>query len=89
MTPPPSLTTHWPWRWQTQWQAQSPNARHIKGHAPGRQPKALVMAQLRQQGLTPTRIRYRLLRTQQPVRAKDITSLTRQLSTLILSLIHI
>jgi type IV pilus assembly protein PilC len=83
MTPPPSLTTHWPWRWQTQWQAQSPNAQHIKGHAPGRQPKALIMAQLRQQGLTPVRIRYRLLRTQQPVRAKDITSLTRQLSTLI------
>lgn len=83
MTPPSSVTTHWPWRWETQWQAQSPNAQHIKGHAPGRQPKALVMAQLRQQGLTPTRIRYRLLRTQQPVRARDITSLTRQLSTLI------
>ena len=83
MTPPSSVTTHWPWRWETQWQAQSPNAQHIKGHAPGRQPKALVMAQLRQQSLTPTRIRYRLLRTQQPVRARDITSLTRQLSTLI------
>ena len=78
-----SSPTLWPWRWQTQWQAHSSDARQIKGHAPGRQPKALVMAQLRQQGLTPTRIRYRLLRTQQRARAKDITSLTRQLSTLI------
>ena len=80
--PTPSAAA-WPWRWQTEWQARTADARQLKGHTPGRQPKALVMAQLRQQGLLPVRIRYRLQRTQQSIRAKDITSLTRQLSTLI------
>ncbi len=80
--PTPSAAV-WPWHWQTEWQAHRTDGRHVKGSSSGRQPKALVMAQLRQQGLLPVRIRYRLQRTQQTIRAKDITSLTRQLSTLI------
>ena len=83
MTRSTSTRSPWPWRWQTEWQARSPDARQLKGHTPGRQSKALVLAQLRQQGLSPVHIRYTLQRSQQAIRAKDITSLTRQLSTLI------
>lgn len=76
-------TAHWPWRWQTTWQARTTDARLVHGQTLGRHPKVLVMAQLRQQGLTPLRIRHSLERVELSIRAKDITSLTRQLSTLV------
>ncbi len=80
---PRAQTDRWPWRWQTEWQAHGSDGRLIKEQLAGRQPKALVMAQLRLQGMKPHRVRHRLRKTALTLRPKDITSLTRQLSTLI------
>jgi type IV pilus assembly protein PilC len=76
-------TARWPWQWQTQWSARTTDARIVQGSFAGRAPKALVQARLRQQGLKVERIRHLLQSTRAKVRHKDITSFTRQLSTLL------
>lgn len=83
MKGPAPSAARWPWRWQTQWSARTTDARIVQGNFAGRAPKALVQARLRQQGLKVERVRYRLQSTRAKVRHKDITSFTRQLSTLL------
>ena len=73
------------------WHGTDSQGRPLTGELSAATP-ALIRAQLRRQGITPTRVRRKpkgWLRLHQRVGARDIALLTRQLATLMLSLIHI
>lgn len=78
---PPRATAGW--RWQTRWQAKASDGRRAQGQMPGLPAKALLQAQLRQQGLVLERTSRQLVRSKARVRNKDIFHMTRQLSTLL------